>query len=168
MPVAINYINGIVVLPDFRVLMVKKVNSQWIYYIDDYRATFQCPLLGDENELQCVAIEIERLLGIDILSSTYSDLIKVVRVGYVSKNSNSCKILIYILQIVGTVTLKTAAEYKLRPLPFKKAREESLRADLVGYQNKVNPPPKYTNTAICVLEEIENRGGINKCIEKSL
>lgn len=170
MPVAINHINGVVILPDSRILTIKRISPKQVHYVDDYKVTFQCPLLGDEDESQCINTETERLFGIAVLSPIYLDLVKIIRVGYTHKNSYSIadKILIYLLQITGTITLKTLTNYELRPLPLKKALDEALHADLVGYQNGADAPPKYTNAAKIVLQEINSYGGVNECIEKSL
>lgn len=170
MPIAINHINGVVVLPDSRILAAKRISPKQVHYVDDYKVTFQTPLLGDEDEFQCINTETERFFGIAVFSPIYSDLIKVIRVGYTHKNNYNTtdRILIYLLQIIGTITLKTVTNYKLRPLPLKKALDEALHTDLVGYQEKVNIPPKYTNTAKAVLQEISSYGGVNECIKRSL
>lgn len=166
MPIAISYINGIVILPDSRILTTRKTRSKQTNYIDTYRVTFQCALFEDENETQCLSDEVKKLFGLDIFSSPYSNLVNTIRTGYIHRVNYTFKILVYIIQITDSITLNTNIDYEVRPLAFETAFNESLISASVSYKNNSDPLPEYTHTAEFVLQEIKTCGGINKMKDK--
>lgn len=163
-----NYINGVIVSPDSRILVTRRTPSPQVHYVDDFKATFQCAMVDGEEEISCLTEEIDSLFGIAIDSDQYSKTVNVVRVGSVKKEDCTYKIIIYIIKLIKTITLNVSKSCEMRFLPIEVAIKEALHPILVAYNTENENIPNYTSTARRVLQEIEKRGGITECTTISL
>ena len=162
-----NYINGIVVLPEFQILTTKHTPIQEPMFIDDYEATFQCEVYEDKAELQCLMKEVDNVLGVDLAQQLASSYIQLLKFGAFPGPFTGSTITLYFLKIINTITFKVRKDYEVRTLSFSKAFDEVLYPLTNGYYDSANIHPEYTSVAENVLQRIHSHGGIMKCIRDS-
>jgi hypothetical protein len=167
MQIPINYVNGVIVLPGSQILTTKYTIVQEPIFMDDYEVTFQCTTNENEDELLCLAKEINTALCIDLICPLISDNIQLLKFGTFPGPYTKSNITLYFLKIINTVTFEVRKNYELRTLSFEKAFNESLHPLISGYYNNSGVRPEYTGVAEHVLQRIHSYGGLIKCMKDS-
>lgn len=167
MQIPINYVNGVIVLPGFQILTTKYTIIQEPIFVDDYETSFQCTVNEDEDELLCLAKEINDVLGINLVCPPTLNNIQLLKFGTFPGPYTESNITLYFLKIIDIVTFKVKKNYELRTLLFKRAFNETLHPLTSGYYNDSGQAPEYTSVAECVLQRIHSYGGLIKCMKDS-
>lgn len=167
MVIPADYINGIVVLPKFQILITRHVPVQETAFIDDYEATFQRETGEYENKLQCLIKEANNVLGIDLSHPSISNYIQLLKFGTFPGPYTRSTITLFFLKIINTITFEVGKDYEVRTLPFDEAFNEMLYPLVNGYHDNANIPLEYTSVAEHVLQRVHSHGGLVKCIKDS-
>ena len=167
MPTRISYVNGIVVLPDLRILVIRRIPSNQVHFIDEFRATLQVVVINNEDEKVCLINEMGRLFNVNAKILLNPNLVNIVKFGNVKKNG-TYEIAIYIVNFIKTITLNVDKNYEIRPMFIETTINELLHSVLVAYGDSNKTFPKYTLIAERVLQEINECGGICECLKAPL